>query len=253
MEEALLKTENLKKHFGGLKAVNGVDFSVKDEDLISIIGPNGAGKTTFFNLLSGVLKPTSGKIIFKGKEVGGVSPNRLAAMGLGRSFQITNIFPTLSVVENVRLACQSAGRDSFKFWKHYKVFSEYEDKAMEILERVRLKGKENQPTINLPHGDKRKLEVAIALARDPELLLLDEPTAGISAEELPELTALIEKIKDEGEQTILLVEHRMDVVTAISDRITVFNRGIILAEGSPEEVMENEEVQKAYLGGGGAA
>jgi len=249
--EVLLETKNLKKHFGGLKAVDGVDFKVNEGGLISIIGPNGAGKTTFFNLISGTLRPTAGKIFFRGRGVTGYPAHRLAQMGLGRSYQITNIFPRLTVLENVRLACQSAGEDNFKFWQHYKKFTSYEEKAYSILEKVRLKGRELQPTLSLPQGDKRKLEVAIALARDPKLLLLDEPTAGISTEELPELTNLIEDIKSEGAQTIILVEHRMDVVTTISDRITVLNRGLILAEGTPQEIVDNEEVQKAYLGGGG--
>ncbi len=250
--EFLLETQNLKKHFGGLKAVDGVDFRITEGGLISIIGPNGAGKTTFFNLISGTFRPTAGKVFFRGRPVTGYPPHRLAQMGLGRSYQITNIFPLLTVLENVRLACQSAGEDNLKFWKHYKKFPQYEEKALSILERVRLKGREFQPTLSLPHGDKRKLEVAIALARDPKLLLLDEPTAGISTEELPELTNLIKDIKAEGSQTIILVEHRMDVVTEISDRITVLNRGKILAEGTPQEIMDNEEVQKAYLGGGGS-
>ncbi len=252
-KKPLLETKNLKKYFGGLKAVDGIDFSVQEEGLISIIGPNGAGKTTFFNLISGIMKPTEGRVFFQGRNITGWPPHRLAGMGLGRSYQITNIFPLLTVLENVRIACQSAGSDNYKFWQHHKSFSVYEEKAQEILKRVYLAGREQQLAMHLPHGDKRKLEVAIALAREPTLLLLDEPTAGISTEELPELTALIQEIKELGKQQILLVEHRMDVVTAISDRITVLNRGVILAEGTPDEIMENQEVQEAYLGGGGAA
>lgn len=249
----ILETRNLKKHFGGLKAVDGIDFKVDTRGLISIIGPNGAGKTTFFNLISGVLKPTAGKISLLGKDVTGYSSHQLARMGLGRSFQITNVFPTLTVLENVRIACQSAGGDNLKFWQHYRTFEQYEIQARDILKRVRLSGKEYDPIFKLPHGDKRKLEVAIALARDPEILLLDEPAAGISAEELPELTRLIQEIKEEGNRTILLVEHRMDIVTSISDTITVLNRGKILAQGTPDEIMSNEAVQEAYLGGGGEA
>jgi len=252
--EFLLETRKLKKHFGGVKAVDGVDFRVKGGGLISIIGPNGAGKTTFFNLISGTMRPGAGKIFFQGRDVTGYPAFKLALLGLGRSYQITNIFPRLTVLENVRLACQSAGEHNFNFWQHYRKFSQYEEQAYSILEKVRLQGRELQPTLNLPQGDKRKLEIGIALARKPELLLLDEPTAGISSDEIPEITSLIENLKkDEENQTVILVEHRMDVVTAISDRITVFNRGQILAEGTPREIMENEDVQRAYLGGGGAA
>lgn len=246
----IIECENLKKHFGGLKAVDGIDFKVENKGLISIIGPNGAGKTTFFNLLSGTLKPSGGKIFFKGHDVTKSPAYKLAQMGLGRSYQITNIFPLLTVFENVRLACQSRGNDNRKFWQHYQSFNNYIEKAEEILTLVNMKKRGSILARNLPHGDKRKLEIALALARNPTLLLLDEPTAGISTEEIPEIIALIEKVKQEQEITILLVEHRMDVVTAISDQITVLNRGRILTRGTPAEVMANSEVQEAYLGGG---
>lgn len=246
----ILEVMGLAKSFGGLKAVDGVDFSIKERGLTAIIGPNGAGKTTLFNLISGVFKPTEGQILLKGEDVTDLPSYQRARRGLGRSFQITNIFPNLTVLENVRLSCQSIGRDSRRFYNHYLSFHKYLSKARELLNLFSLGDSAHLPAYILPHGDKRKLEIVVTLARDPEILLLDEPAAGISTEEMPGLTDLLQTIKEEGRRTILLVEHRMDVVTKISDSILVLNRGRILAKGDREEIMANREVQEAYLGGG---
>jgi branched-chain amino acid transport system ATP-binding protein len=246
--EIILETQNLRKEFGGLVAVDGVSLKIQARKLHSIIGPNGAGKTTFFNLLSGNLKPTAGKVIFKGQDITHLPMHRTAHLGMGRSFQITNVFPNLTVLENVRLAAQALGKDSFKFWRHYHHFRQYEAQAFRVIEQVGLSGQAHLPARVLPHGSQRKLELAILLAGDPELLLLDEPTAGMAREEIPLLMKVIEGVRQQGEKTILLVEHKMDLVMNVSDRITVMHQGRVLAEGKPAEIAANQTVQSAYLG-----
>jgi branched-chain amino acid transport system ATP-binding protein len=221
---------------------------IRASTLHSIIGPNGAGKTTLFNLLSGTMPPTRGRVFFKGEEITNLPSYRVAHVGMGRSFQITNIFPNLSVLENIRLAAQAVGKDSFKLFRHYTSFERYQEKATEIAERVGLEGREATLARNLPHGDKRKLELGIMLASDPELLLLDEPTAGMSSEQVPALLEVIESIMTLGDKTIVLVEHRMDLVMSISDVITVMHLGRVLAEGTPQEIAAHQQVQEAYLG-----
>lgn len=248
MKEILLETRNLRKEFGGLVAVDDVSLQVGTGTLHAIIGPNGAGKTTFFNLLSGNLPPTRGQVFYKGQDITAVPLHRRAHLGIGRSFQITNVFPNLTVLENVRLAAQSRGGDSFKLWRYYRSFSQYEQKAISIVQDVGLGGKELQIARLLPHGDKRKLELAILLALDPELLLLDEPTAGMASEQVPELMEIIRQIKDATGKTIMLVEHNMSVIMGFSDRISVMHQGALLAEGTPAEIAANETVQNAYLG-----
>ena len=225
-----------------------VSIQVEAQTLHSIIGPNGAGKTTFFNLLSGNLEPTSGKVIFKGQDITHFPAHRSAHLGIGRSFQITNVFPNLTVFENVRLAAQALGRDNFKFWRHHQSLREYETRAVEVIEQVGLSAQSQLPARVLPHGSQRKLELAILLAPDPELLLLDEPTAGMAREEIPLLMEVIDQVRQQGDKTIMLVEHKMDLVMSISDRITVMHQGQVLAEGSPAEIAANEMVQSAYLG-----
>jgi branched-chain amino acid transport system ATP-binding protein len=247
-DEIILETRNLRKDFGGLIAVANVSIKVKANSLHSIIGPNGAGKTTLFNLLSGNLRPTAGHVIFKGQDITHLPPYRTAHLGIGRSFQITNVFPNLTVLENVRLAAQALGGDSFKFWRHYEHFGQYEERAQEILHQVDLAGQAHLPARVLPHGGKRKLEMAILLAPDPEMLLLDEPTAGMAREEIPRLMEVIQRIRERGDKTIMLVEHKMDLVMNVSDRITVMHQGQILAEGTPSEIAANQTVQSAYLG-----
>jgi branched-chain amino acid transport system ATP-binding protein len=214
----------------------------------AIIGPNGAGKTTLFNLLSGVMPPTKGQVLFKGNDITSLPPYKRAHLGIGRSYQITNIFNNLSVLENIRLAAQAKGKDNFKIFHRADDLQQYIDKAEEVIEMVGLSGKELFPARDLAHGEKRKLELGIMLACDPELLLFDEPTAGMSSEQVPELIEIINKILHQGERTAILVEHRMDMVMSISDIITVMNQGRLLAEGAPSEIATNKQVQIAYLG-----
>jgi branched-chain amino acid transport system ATP-binding protein len=247
-DEIILETKNLRKDFGGLVAVDDVSLKVKAHTLHSIIGPNGAGKTTFFNLLSGNLKPTKGKVFFKGRDITDLPVHRTAHLGIGRSFQITNVFPNLTVLENVRLAAQAMGRDNFKFWQHHKHYRQYEERALEVIRQVGLERETHLWARVLPHGSQRKLELAILLAPDPELLLLDEPTAGMAREEIPMLMDVVDHIRNQGTKTIMLVEHKMDLVMNVSDRITVMHQGQVLAEGTPTEIATNETVQSAYLG-----
>jgi branched-chain amino acid transport system ATP-binding protein len=248
MPDTIIETRRVSKHFGGLRAVDGVDLKVAEGSMHSIIGPNGAGKTTLFNLISGYLKPTSGEVFLRGRAVTGQPLYRMAHLGLGRSFQITNVFPTLTVLENVRLSAQALGHDNFKLWSGAGHFHAYQDKALAALQEVGLAERAGQPALVLPHGDKRKLELAIILAGDPEVLLLDEPTAGMASEQVPSLVEMIARIRAKGNKTIILVEHNMSIVMNISDRITVMHQGQVLAEGSPREIAANETVQRAYLG-----
>lgn len=247
-EQVILETQNLRKEFGGLIAVSDVNIQVKASALHSIIGPNGAGKTTLFNLLSGNLKPTSGRVFFQGKDITDLPAHQTVHLGIGRSFQITNIFPNLTVFENIRLAAQAVGNDNFKFWQHYRHFQRYEDRAEQVIMQIGLQEQAHLLAQMLPHGDKRKLELGIILACDPKLLLLDEPTAGMAREEIPLLMNAINQIREQGDRTIMLVEHKMDLVMNVSDWITVMHQGQILAEGTPSEIAANEIVQAAYLG-----
>lgn len=246
--EVILEARNVTKAFGGLVAVNDVNIQIRARTLHSIIGPNGAGKTTLFNCLSGVMHPTSGRIILKDQDITGLPSHRIAHLGMGRSFQITNIFPGLTVLENIRLAAQAMGKDNFKLLRNYSHFSSYIETAEKVIQKVGLKGREFNLAITLPHGDKRKLELGIMLASNPQILLLDEPTAGMSSEQVPALLEIIRSIISEGDKTIVLVEHRMDMVMSISDIITVMHLGQVLAEGSPHEIAANQTVQSAYLG-----
>ncbi len=245
----LLETQSLRKEFGALIAVDNVSIRVRANSLHSIIGPNGAGKTTFFNLLSGNIEPTSGRVIFKGRDITHLPVHRTIHLGIGRSFQITNIFPNLTVFENIRLACQAMGHDNFRFWQDASRFKKYIARTTEVIELVGLTSRAMTLARALPHGDQRKLELGMILAPDPELLLLDEPTAGMASEQVPELMALIQRIRLAGNKTVMLVEHNMNVVMNVSDAITVMHQGQVLAEGAPAEIAANKEVQTAYLGG----
>ena len=209
--EIIFQTLHLRKEFGALVAVDDVNMQVRKHSLHAIIGPNGAGKTTFFNLLSGNLEPTSGRILFKGRDITHQPVHRTIHFGIGRSFQITNIFPNLTVLENIRLAAQALGSDNFKFWRAASAFRAYEQRAWQVIEQVGLSGRAQALARTLPHGDQRKLELGMILAPDPEVLLLDEPTAGMASEQVPELIALIQDIQKAGNKTVLLVEHNMNV------------------------------------------
>jgi branched-chain amino acid transport system ATP-binding protein len=247
-DSIILEAQNLRREFGALVAVEDVSLQVKAGSLHSIIGPNGAGKTTFFNLLSGNIPPTSGRVLLKGKDITNLPLYKTVHMGIGRSFQITNIFPNLTVLENIRLAAQALGRDNFRLFSSHRVFTQYEERAWAVIEQVGLSNEALLPARTLPHGAQRKLELGMILAPDPEILLLDEPTAGMASEQVPELMALIQKIQEAGHKTVMLVEHNMNVVMSVSDTITVMHHGSVLAEGPPAEISANETVQTAYLG-----
>lgn len=244
----ILKAQNLRKQFGGLVAVRDVSLEVERGHLHSIIGPNGAGKTTFFNLLSGNIKPTSGKLLYNGRDITHMPLHRRAHIGIGRSFQITNIFPRSTVFENVRLAAQAKDSGAMVILSHAMRFSSYAERALEAIDLVGLTGRERLLASALPHGEKRKLELAMIVAADPEILLLDEPTAGMATEQVPELIHTIDTIRKNGNRTIMLVEHNMSVVMSVSDKITVMHQGAVLAEGTPQEIAANKMVQSAYLG-----
>ena len=249
--EIILESERLRKEFGALVAVANVSIKIRRNTIHSIIGPNGAGKTTFFNLLTNNVEPTAGRVIFKGRDITNLPLHRIAHLGIGRSFQITNIFPNLTVLENVRLACQSLGKDNFRLLNHYQHFRRYEERAWDVIRQVGLTERATTLARTLPHGDQRKLELGMILAPDPEMLLLDEPTAGMAGEYVPEMIELIRQIHKIGKKTVLLVEHNMGLVMSISDCITVMHQGQVLAEGTPSEITANEVVQSAYLGGMG--
>jgi branched-chain amino acid transport system ATP-binding protein len=249
-QNPIIETKDLTIRFGGHVAVDHVNLQIFPNSFKSIIGPNGAGKTTFFNMISGQYRPTEGKVIFKGRDITPLPPDIRTRLGIGRSFQLTNVFPSLTVLENVRLAVQSQRNMGLNFWKNYLHFSEFEDRAYELLERVLLNTKWNFSAGSLTHGEQRKLEMAILLALEPEVLLLDEPTAGMPLEEVPSILELLKSIRDHRNKTILLVEHKMDVLMALSDSIAVLHEGRLIADDTPGAISKNQEVQEAYFGGG---
>lgn len=251
MGKPILRTEGITKQFGELVAVDSVSLELEDDECLAVIGPNGAGKTTLFNLLTGVYEPTKGDLYFKDEQITGSSVTEIASLGIARSYQITNFFPELTAIENIRLATQIESADGFALsdiTKHYSEDRKPIDKAMAIMERLGIEEIAEEKAGTLAHGQKRHLEVGIALGLDPDALLLDEPTAGMSPTETGETKDLINEITDEI--PTLLVEHDMDVVMDISDRIAVLNQGELIAIGAPEEIQEDERVQKAYLSGG---
>jgi len=248
--EPLIRTDDLTIRFGGNVAVNRVSLSVEPFRLKSIIGPNGAGKTTLFNLISGQYKPTSGRVYFKGRDITRLGAADRTLLGLGRSFQLTNVFPNLSVLENVRLSLQSKAGISFVFWRYFRRYPDLEDRAYELLKLVLLEDRWNVPARTLTHGEQRKLEVAILLGLDPEVMLLDEPTAGMSLEEVPAILELLQRLKESRDRTLLLVEHKFDMIMSLSDSIAVLKEGRLICDDTPEAVAGNAEVQAAYLGGG---
>ena len=244
----LLKTENLTKAFGALTAVNGVTLEVQAGTLHSIIGPNGAGKTTLFNLLTGQFPPTSGRIVFDGRDITGTSAHQIAHLGLARSFQRTNVFPALSLLDNVWVAAFARSRSWRGLaWRRSDHYAEVTGRARAALADVGLADKADQPAREISHGEQRQLELAIALAPAPRLLLLDEPAAGLSPDETQKMVTLVRTLK--GRYTIILIEHKIDVVMTISDRISVMHFGSVIAEGTPAEIQRNAEVRRAYLGG----
>jgi branched-chain amino acid transport system ATP-binding protein len=245
-----LSTRDLTIRFGGHVAVDGVSADFYPGTLTVIVGPNGAGKTTYFNLMSGQLPPTAGSVHLNGADITRHGAARRTRLGIGRAFQLTNLFPHLSVTENVRLAVQSRaglGLNMFSVWFGHK---ELIERAEHYLERVALHERRGAYVAALSHGDKRKLEVAILLALEPSVMMFDEPTAGMSVDEVPVVLELIEQVKAERNKTILLVEHKMDVVRQLADRIIVLHNGALVADGNPAEVMASAIVQQAYLGTG---
>ncbi|KEK24121.1 ABC transporter ATP-binding protein [Bacillus gaemokensis] len=245
----LLETRDLCVSFGKHHVIKNVNLTIQKGKLISIIGPNGAGKTTLFNLLSGQIFPTKGEIYFKGRDITKLSIPERTRLGMGRSFQLTNIFPELTVIENVRLSVQSFVQDYYSFFPNLSRLKQQMGEARRLLKTVLLHEKEEVLAKDLAHGEKRKLELAMLLALKTDVLLLDEPTAGISVEEVPAILQVIENIKKNRENTIVLIEHKMDMVLDLSDHLIVLFHGERLAEGLPEEIMKDERVQTAYLGG----
>jgi branched-chain amino acid transport system ATP-binding protein len=245
-DETVLETRGLTKEFKGFVAVKDVSLKVRRGSIHALIGPNGAGKTTCFNLLTHFLEPTRGQIFFKGKEITGSPPARIARMGLVRSFQISAVFPHLTVLENVRVALQRKRGASFDFWRSDRVLEELNVAARDLISAVNLSEFENDVAVELPYGRKRALEIATTLALDPEMMLLDEPTAGMTHEDVERITALIRRVS--ANRTVLMVEHNLSVVSTLSDAITVLARGEILAEGDYAAVSKNPQVIEAYLG-----
>ena len=246
MADVILETRDLTKEFKGFTAVSNVNLNIQRGHIHALIGPNGAGKTTCFNLLTKFLVPTSGQILFNGKDITGARPAQIARMGVIRSFQISAVFPHLSVLENVRIGLQRRLGTSFHFWRSARSLESLDARAMELLAEVGLDGFAHVLTADLPYGRKRALEIATTLAMEPELMLLDEPTQGMGHEDVHRVTELIKKVS--AGRTILMVEHNMNVVSGICDRISVLQRGALLAEGSYAEVSSNPQVMEAYMG-----
>ncbi|MFA6032042.1 MAG: ABC transporter ATP-binding protein [Myxococcota bacterium] len=247
-EDIILSTSGLTKEFGGFTAVNGVDLKVRRGSIHALIGPNGAGKTTCFNLLTKFLSPTKGAIVYNGKDITRERPAEIARLGLVRSFQISAVFPQLSVLKNVRIALQRKRGDSFDFWRSEDVLSSLDSEAMRLVEAVGLAQFAELPAVELSYGRKRALEIATTLALDPEMMLLDEPMAGMGREDVERIEALIRKVS--ANRTILMVEHNLSVVASLSDRITVLARGQVLAEGDYATVSKDPRVVEAYIGSG---
>jgi len=245
-EDIILETRGLTKEFKGFVAVQNVSLKVRRGTIHALIGPNGAGKTTCFNLLTHFLEPTRGQIFYNGRDITGARPASIARMGLVRSFQISAVFPHLSVLENVRIALQRKRGASFDFWRSVRVLDELNARARELIEAVGLTEFTGTAAVELPYGRKRALEIATTLALDPEMMLLDEPTAGMTHEDVERISALVKKVA--ANRTVLMVEHNLSVVANLSHTITVLQRGAILAEGPYSEVSRNPQVMEAYMG-----
>jgi branched-chain amino acid transport system ATP-binding protein len=248
MNRIILQTKGLEKSFGSLLVLNKVDFAMGEGELCSMIGPNGAGKTTFFNILTHKLKADNGKILFCGQDITDLSVHEINRKGISRAFQIVNIFPRLTTFESVMGVLITVHKRNLDMFSRAKSHADIREKTLSILEGVGLKEKANVIAGTLAHGDKRRLDVAIALASRPKLMLLDEPTAGMSAEETLAMTELIRRVRDEHKITILFTEHDMSVVFTIAERIVVLHQGSLIADGKPEVVRDNKDVIEAYLG-----
>jgi len=246
MSNVILETRNLTKEFKGFTAVSDVNLKVERGHIHALIGPNGAGKTTCFNLLTKFLVPTSGQILFNGKDITSAKPAQIARMGVIRSFQISAVFPHLSVLQNVRIGLQRQLGTSFHFWQSERALNQLNDRAMALLAEVDLTEFADTITVDMPYGRKRALEIATTLAMEPEMMLLDEPTQGMGHEDVHRVTELIKKVS--AGRTILMVEHNMNVVSGICDKISVLQRGAMLAEGTYAEVSRNAQVMEAYMG-----
>ncbi len=243
-----LETQELTIRFGGHVAVNAVSCAFEPGTLTAIVGPNGAGKTTYFNLISGQLKASAGRVFLHGQDISSLSAPQRSLRGIGRAFQLTNLFPNLSVLENIRLAVQSRAGLGHNLWSIWSSHRALITRAEEVLETVALTAKRDMAASALPHGDQRKLEVAILMALEPDVFMFDEPTAGMSVDEVPVILDLIRGLKAQSDKTILLVEHKMDVVRELSDRIIVLHNGALVADGEPAAVIASPIVQEAYLG-----
>ena len=250
MTEYILETEDLTKEFAGFVAVNGVSLRVERGTVHALIGPNGAGKTTCFNLLTKFLQPSKGRITYKGIDITALPPAEVARLGMVRSFQISAVFPHLTVLENVRIALQRKRGSSFDFWRSRRLLDRYNERAMELIGEVGLTDVADVMAVELPYGRKRALEIATTLALDPEMLLLDEPTAGMGHEDIDRIAELIKRVA--ADRTVLMVEHNLSVVENLCHRITVLTRGRVLAEGDYATVANNPEVKEAYMGTGHA-
>ncbi len=246
--DIILETHGLTKEFAGFVAVSDVSLKVRRGTIHALIGPNGAGKTTCFNLLTKFLQPTKGKIVYNGQDITELAPADVARLGLVRSFQISAVFPNLTALENVRVALQRQHGDCFDFWRSKSVLYRFNERARELLDDVGLSEFAGTKAVEMPYGRKRALEIATTLALDPEMMLLDEPMAGMGHEDIGKIAALIKRISEK--YTILMVEHNLNVVADLSDIITVLTRGRVLAEGSYEELTKDERVKEAYLGAG---
>jgi branched-chain amino acid transport system ATP-binding protein len=248
MTQTLLQTDGLTVRFGGHVAVDAVSCSFHAGELTAIVGPNGAGKTTYFNLISGQIPASTGRVTLMGEDISRLGVADRCRRGLGRAFQLTNLFPSLSVLENIRLVIQSRQHKGFGLFSMADSHTELTVAAMAILERVRLDHQKDLLVSELSHGDQRKLEVALMIGLDPMVYMFDEPTAGMSVDEAPVILDLIAEIKADRERTVLLVEHKMDVIRALADRIIVLHNGALAADGEPETVMASDVVQEAYMG-----
>ena len=251
MTHPSLSTRDLTIRFGGHTAVNAVTCDFRPGELTVIVGPNGAGKTTYFNMISGQLTPSAGQVMKGDEDITGLSPSARAKKGVGRAFQLTNLFPRLSVIENIRLAVQAQSGDGKRFFKRVGSLSELTDKAQHYLRATQLEPKAEMQAALLPHGDQRKLEVALLMAMEPDIYMFDEPTAGMSLDHAPDVLNLIAEIKKDTTKTVLLVEHKMDVVRRLADRIIVLHNGELIADGDPGEVMSSQIVKDVYLGNAG--